>query len=263
MDIPEPSKAVQQALVMQQNLHRELDFLATVLSFRLGGPLCIPDCGICCHQSFPIPKFSGLYIAVAINTFPEDDRQHIVEQLEKWLLKEVPEVRFRFSSDGQAEEEVRIREYRLTHRLSCPLLSSDTKCLIYPWRDVVCRAYTVTRPSPKNCPRPYLKGESPGDRRFITTKISLEPQRTAIISLLKERAPEWLGMYWMPALVYAFLEPEKWAKLSKRVQQTKYASYHSDNLWLITAEDVRDSALEHPEGVEAVRELNTEPILIE
>jgi len=241
LQISAPPQPVQQALVMLYNLHKEQDFLATALSFYLGGPVCMTDCGRCCHQSFPIPRFSGLYIAVAINTFPKDDRKYIVEQLEKWLLYELPDVRFRFSSDGQEEEQTRLNEYRTAHRLSCPFLAPDMKCLIYPWRDPVCRAYAVTRPAPK-CPRPFYKGESEGDRRFISAKASLEAQREALVNHLKEHAPDWLTEYWMPSIIYAFLEPERWKTLSKRVQQAKYAGYHTDHPWLITAEDVRDNS---------------------
>ena len=262
MNIPAPPQSVQQALGMLQNLHKELDFLATALSFYIGGPMCMPNCGRCCQQSFTIPRLSGLYIAVAINTFPKDDRKYIIKRLEKWLLYELPDVRHRFSNDGQEEEQLRLNEYRTTHRLSCPLLSPDLECLIYPWRDTVCRAYCVTRPAPKGCPRPYYKGESEGDRRFITSKTSLGPQRAALVNHLKEHAPEWLNEYWMPTIIYAFLEPVKWKKLYERIQQTKYSPYHSDNLWLITAEDVRDNALTNPDAAKAVNALSLEPILL-
>ncbi|MBU0847365.1 hypothetical protein KKH23_09305 [Patescibacteria group bacterium] len=264
MDIPEPPKAVQEALGMLQNLHKELDFLATSLSFYIGDALCMPDCGLCCHQSFTIPRLSGLYIAVAINTFPKDDRKYIIEQLEKWLLYELPDVRYHYSNnDGKEEEQNRLNEYRIAHRLSCPLISPDKKCLVYPWRDTVCRAYCVTRPAPKECPRPYGKGEKEGDRRFITSKDTLESRRATLKAFLEAAAPEWLHEYWMPTIVYAFLEPEKWKKLYKRIQQTKYAAYHSDRLWLITAEDVRDNVVNNPDEAKAIDALTLEPILIE
>lgn len=262
MNIPPPPQPVQQALVMLQNLHKELDFLATALSFYLGEPLCIPNCGICCHQSFTIPRLSGLYIVLAINTFPKDDRKDIIKRLEKWLLYELPDVRFHFSNDGQEEELVRLKEYRTTHRLSCPLLGPDMKCLIYPWRDATCRAYAATRPAPKDCPRPYGKGESAGNRRFITAKTTLETQRDALKNHLEKHAPDWLKEYWMPTIIYAYLEPKKWEKLYKRIQQTKYSAYHSDNLWLITTEDVRDDALVNPDAAKVIETVSPEPIII-
>lgn len=238
---------------MLQNIHKELDFLATALSFYLGDQTCMADCGRCCHQSFTIPRLSGLYIALAINTFPDGDRQCIVEQLEKWLLYEVPGARLHFSDDGQEEEKVRLGEYRTTAGLPCPLLSPDIKCLVYPWRDINCRAWGITRPASKICPRPFGKGEKEGNRRFITA-ASLELQRSALVDHLREHAPDWLSEYWMPTIVYAFLEPEKWRELYKRVQQTKYAPYYSDKgkVWLITAEDVRDNTLTDPEVIEAM-----------
>lgn len=262
MNIPPPPQPVQQALVMLQNLHKELDFLATALSFYLGEPLCIPNCGICCHQSFTIPRLSGLYIVLAINTFPKDDRKDIIKRLEKWLLYELPDVRFHFSNDGQEEELVRLKEYRTTHRLSCPLLGPDMKCLIYPWRDATCRAYAATRPAPKDCPRPYGKGESAGNRRFITAKTTLKTQRDALKNHLEKHAPDWLKEYWMPTIIYAYLEPKKWEKLYKRIQQTKYSAYHSDNLWLITTEDVRDDALVNPDAAKVIETVSPEPIII-
>lgn len=230
---------LQQSFKALQGIHKELDFLDTVLSYNLGGPTCIPGCGRCCHQSFAIPQISAIYIASHIQTLPKETRKLIISRLEKWLRYKVPDVRGRFSSDGEEELRIRVNEYRAIHNLSCPFLGDDSRCLIYPWRPINCRAWGVTRPIGTVCPRPIYKGETKEQRKHSVANEEVSLQITALESFLNQYFPQAMAKSWLPTLVYLYLKPIEGQKLEKEVQEAKYALYHSHRIWLITPEDVK------------------------
>lgn len=249
--MPATQQAAQQSLGMLYSIHKDLDYLATVMSYQLGGPICVPDCGICCHETLIIPQVSALWISSAIKTLPNETQRFLIERLEKWLLLELPDVRLRFSEDGEAEQALRKREYEsVGYGAWCPFLTNDSKCLIYPWRDVVCRSWGVTQAVWPDCPRPVYAGETEKQRKYVKVAELIHQQISSMTTFLKEHYPEGIRTGWLPNLVYMNLKPDKWPKLRSRIQQAKYAVFDSDHLWLITEEETRkyESKWHHPRG---------------
>ena len=236
--MPATQEAVQQSLGMLYSVHKDLDYLATVMSYQLGGSVCVADCGLCCHETLIIPQVSALWIASAIKTLPDKMQRFLIERLEKWLLREIPDVRRRFSEDGEAEQALRKREYEsVGYGAWCPFLADDSKCLIYPWRDIVCRSWGVTLPVGSKCPRPVYAGETKNQRKYVKVSELVHQQISSMTTFLKEHYPEGMRTGWLPNLVYMNLKPDKWPKLRARMQQAKYSIFNSDHLWLITAEE--------------------------
>ncbi len=232
---------LQQAIGLLEQIHKDLDYLEVNLSYLLGGSLCASGCGTCCMQSFVIPGISAQYMAIQIEKQSDAKQKLITERLERWLLYELPGVRFKFSVDGQAEINMRDQEYTETSRLWCPLLDDQKKCSIYPWRDITCRAWGITRPSGKFCPRPLGEGETDELRMHVDGE-SVKPvlyQIAMLTGLLSEHEPSLLQHGWMPAMLYMMLEPQKWREIQTRVQQIKTGALKTGYMWLVTPEHLK------------------------
>lgn len=230
-----------QAFKLIESVDKDLDYLGVILSHHLGGPVCISNCGDCCHQSFIVPEISAQYIAYNIKTQPGKNRGMIEERLEKWLRYKVPGVRLNFSDDGTQEATTRQAEYEALAMLSCPFLDDNKRCLIYPWRDFNCRAWGVTRPMAAVCRRPVYEGETPEVRHYVGPENPLVKEILGQIKelekLLAEHIPDALRTGWLPTVVYRLLKPEGWRKLAPEVQESKAARYEVKHLWLITKDD--------------------------
>lgn len=250
------SQIGQRAFDILEAIHKDLDYLEATLSFHLGGPICVPNCGRCCMQSFLVPEISAQYIASRIKSLPAQRQEVIVGRLERWLLYELPGVRFNFSDngDGENEQAVRQSEYTDTSRLWCPFLNEDKRCLIHPWRDVTCRAWGVTRPMSSICLRPVYEGETEEARHYIGSgnKLVEEVQfQTALLKgFLGDYLPTALRKGWLPTIVYRLLRPKQWDTISAKVQETKIAKYDGSLNWLLTKEDVDQRAIKEDSFLE-------------
>ena len=166
----EELKLLHQTYRLFDQLHRELEkFLKT--------PICIA-CGACCEvNNLGINAVEAKYIANWLSRQKPDFQRKIFSICESWLTD-------RIKRDGQnmlvvnggigtsllkdeGIDRVLLESKWLTFRTPCPMLE-NSRCLIYPARPTVCRAFGVTRTaSPKVCKRPPApdKGEV-GDIRF-------------------------------------------------------------------------------------------------
>ncbi len=234
------------AFNLLESMAKDLDYLGVILSHHLGGPICISSCGICCQQSFIAPEISAQYIAFNIKTLPLKKREMIESRLEKWLLYEVPGVRLKFSEDGQKEEADRQTEYEAIATLWCPFLDPEKMCLIYPWRDLNCRAWGVTRPMSAICQRLVYEGETINTRQHVGPSNPLVKgvlwQVEELRQLCLANMPEALRKGWLPTMVYRLLKPEGWRRIAREVQESKAARYEIKQLWLITREDILNYA---------------------
>ena len=240
-------EVIRRAVGLIEQIHKDMDFLEVNLSYLLGGSLCVPNCGLCCQQSFLIPTVSAQYIVLGIKRQPEAKQQLMTDKLERWVRYELPDVRMSFSSNGQNSESLMAHEYKIASSLWCPFLDEQKKCMIYPWRDINCRAWGISRPSGKICSRPHYESEendawsciSKDDGRLIEIRY----QMAMLVGLLKAHQPSLLQMGWMPALIYKALEPEKWAEMLPKMQQIKSTGFNTKHTWLLTQEDVSEHAL--------------------
>lgn len=235
--------AVWQSFGLLQNIHKDLDYLAELLSF-LSGPVCKDNCGVCCNQSIYIPEVSVQYMAFSMKTnLPEKRQNEITGRLRKWLLYTVPGVRSKFAVDSDAERVLRKTEVNNLARLRCPLLSEANKCLIYPWRDVSCRAWGVTRPMSDICRRPLHEGETEYGRHHITRENALLGEVLHLVddleALLMERLPDGLNKVWLPTELYRLLCPQDYALIKPQVQEAKNVILKAPGMWLITKEDLQ------------------------
>ncbi len=244
MDVQARNKEViGQAFDLIHSIHKNQDYLQMMLGFHLGGPICIPDCGVCCCQSITTTEISAHYIASNIRRSLDQTKQdEITGRLRRWLLFSLPGVRLNFSDDGSEEMDIRHREGDLVGNLWCPFLGDSKGCLIYPWRDPTCRAWGISRPVARLCRRPYYSGESPETRCFFEDNHEIRQiQRDAaqLKGLLTEYVPGMLKKGWLPTLLYRILKPQEWAEIKLEVQETKDAQYESPLMWLLTEQEVK------------------------
>ena len=244
MEVQPNLDVIRRAVDLLEQIHKDMDFLEVNLRYLLDGPLCVPDCGGCCQQSFLIPTISAQYIVLNIKKQPEPKQRLLTERLERWVRYDLPGVRLRFSSDGQNEKAIRNEEYSIASRLWCPFLGDDKRCLIYPWRDINCRAWGVTRPSGKICRRPISGVEDDKTRLCISEKdarlTGIRYQIAMLIGLLNAYQPSLLQKGWMPALIYKALEPEKWTEMQAKMQDIKSVGFNTTYWWLLTQGDVSE-----------------------
>lgn len=224
-------------------IHKDLDHVAEVLSCNAGGSLCMPGCGHCCQQSILVTDIAAQYIVGNIKTLPTGRRSVITDRLERWLKFEVPGVRLKFGNGNGDEAKIRSREYDLVSRVYCSFLDDNQICLVYPWRDILCRAWGVTRPATAAiCPRPLLDGEKDTSRTFATTDAvevqGILMQLSMLRGLLQDHLPEALYQGWLPYLVFRALAPERWAQIQGQVQEEKKTKYTGEVHWLVTREEV-------------------------
>jgi Fe-S-cluster containining protein len=237
---------VGRAFSLLNSIHKDLDYAETTLSYLLGGPVCVEQCGgQCCHQSLVITEISAQYMAANIKSVLPAERQgFITDRLRKWLLFNVPGVRLNFSNDtNDIETRLRQNEYEITGKLWCPLVDETGKCLIYPWRDVTCRAWGITRPPGGKCPRPAYPSETEQLRNYIGSGDPIVKeigyQTAALKGLLREYLPQQLRKGWLPTLLYRILCPVEWLAIENMVQEIKIAQYEGvELLWILTKEEV-------------------------
>ena len=75
-------EGAQKSLGMLYGVHKDLDYLATVMSYQLGGSICVPDCGLCCHETLIIPQVSALWMSSSIKNMPGKTQRFLIERLE-------------------------------------------------------------------------------------------------------------------------------------------------------------------------------------
>lgn len=250
-------EVIRRAVDLLEQIHKDLDFLEVNLRYLLDGPLCVSGCGVCCQQSFLIPTISAQYIVLGIKKQPEVKQRLLTDRLDRWMRYELPDVRMCFSNDGQKENALRDQEYNIASRLWCPFLDEQKKCMIYPWRDINCRAWGVTRPSSaKICRRPISEVEDEKTRLYIGERDArvreIRYQVAMLIGLLNAYQPSLLQMGWMPALLYKALEPGKWVEMQPKMQQIKSTGFNTSYSWLLTLED----AVEHAKKEDVSLELS-------
>jgi Fe-S-cluster containining protein len=222
--------AARRAFELLEGIYKDLSLVSDTLSCILGGPLCAAACGRCCQQPILITDIAAQYIVLNMRTLPPERQLDIKNRLEQWLLFDIPGVRPKFSNDGRPDEEaLRNHEYDLVSRLWCPFMEEDKRCSIYPWRDITCRAWGVTRPAAAFCQRPLGKDETGMNRNYVTcdnhTVQGVQHQIAMLRGLLEDFMPGALTKGWVPFMVFRLLDGKRLDQIKGKIQEAKVAAY--------------------------------------
>lgn len=198
------------AFLALEGLHKCFASLQGVLENRLGTPVCIPDCGVCCKGNVPncmiIEAIFMVSSLPALGTFKQ-----AVDAAEAWLLEKpvIAAHEVALSYDGLPVGPVsrKIRDqWAQVAKWRCPFLMDDMRCLIHSCRPLVCRAFGVTREG-EGCPRPLGRGET------LMSRGVMDSSKVApFVREFKDycqKKPEWTIRSFAPTLLFRAAEPEK------------------------------------------------------
>lgn len=228
------AETMQQAFGLLANVYGQQDWIATLLEFLRGAPLCSTGCDTYC-RTFRCSDIEAKYVAHNIPNLPKNKKSELIRHLEGWLLQEPRED----LGDG--------RFYPLVVSERCPFLNDDNRCLIYPWRPINCRAWGTTRPATPGCKRPIVEGETESKRMFMTgpeVKM-LEAMLQGLVDFMKSQAPSLLLVGFAPGMVYKNLFP----KMDPRLAGARTSMGMLRNgmtPWLITHKDFKKKGYKGP-----------------
>jgi Fe-S-cluster containining protein len=112
---------------------------------------CEPGCTYCCHNPVEVTPAEVFAIALVITRFFPPARQELVK--ERTLRSAAFKV-------GKSKAELAAKR----KSQPCPLLEDD-KCLVYPWRPLMCRAmHSLNR---EHCSRSLAAGDLSGEEYYL------------------------------------------------------------------------------------------------
>ena len=198
-----------------KTVHWAYDLAADQLSQRLGVPLCVEKCGLCCKNCV---FCYGIEAAYAVSNLVGDGNlNQILDRVEDWLLenhKVAPTHTPVFGGESIVINEQLDAEINRLARSWCPFLDEDKRCLIHPYRPLVCRAFGVTRTVHRDCQRPCGKGESLNKQAYFGGLGAAEIK--SVLDELVKKDPNPIGAKtgFFPSLILAIAQPARYRKLA-------------------------------------------------
>lgn len=189
-----------------REIHDNYERASQELKANLAVPLCVENCGICCH----VPTVWGIEAYYVLSTIAGEvgGLPSLLELTEEWVLGAVNgatsiarenQDRISMTKDTAAESNV-------VARSRCPYLNSEQKCLIYSNRPISCRSIGLTIPL-RECKRPFGIGESMTQRAYFAGPggDALKQKVSQLHTL-----PGFLGeIGFLPMLIYRIVREDK------------------------------------------------------
>lgn len=140
---------------------------------RIGNPICIPNCGLCCqHNSIVAWGMESYFTAAWLWGQPKLIKP-VLDRARDWLTEPGQWTYGRKISAGAFDKLARVEMTRAMNTRCC-WLTEENGCLIHGGRPIVCRAYGVTRESPESCPRPLNPVKETGGKRIYADARSAD-----------------------------------------------------------------------------------------
>ena len=105
---------------------------------------CKVGCSDCCHALFDLTLIEALYIKAQFDkVFKDDARNAILERADEAdrAVYRVKRQAYKDHEKGRSENE--ILEDMAAHRIRCPLLDEEDRCIMYADRPITCRLYGI------------------------------------------------------------------------------------------------------------------------
>ncbi len=217
MNNPEATEKMLECYKALKMVHMGYDLAANQLTNKLGVPLCVPNCGLCCEVN--VVYAYGLEAAFAVSSLAAEPvlLSQVLNRAEGWLM----------DTDKSAPTKVPViggEPIMVTRELSgeidgvagkaCPFLNSDKTCLIHAYRPLVCRAFGVTRIAHRDCRRPTGKIEH-GAKVAYFGGLGATAVKDVIEEILREvPTPTGPKSGFFPTLLYAIAKPGLYRKLA-------------------------------------------------
>lgn len=138
-----------------REIHRMFEGAVLELTSARTAPICIENCGRCCHVPFAW-EVEADYLTSSI--LGNGALLKTADLCQSWLLDKVSGVKGN-TPPSQAE-------FQVVMRSPCPFLGTDKRCSIYDSRPISCRSYGVTRLPGRECPRPLGINETQTARAY-------------------------------------------------------------------------------------------------
>lgn len=125
--------------------------------------VCSEGCSACCKQAIQVLPTEAKAIAIYMSQFAPEIKESILEKVEGWKVcieaSGLDTDQNKYYTSGIPEEEIYhfMADY-FALNLSCPMLSEEGSCMIYPVRPGGCWSYRVYS-NPSECKRSfYVEG---------------------------------------------------------------------------------------------------------
>jgi len=211
---------IQQFLGLRE-VHNYIADAEVHLVKKLGVPLCIPNCGMCCeHDCITIYSIeASLVLSYAMG----DGKLKIIEMCREWLLEPHRGVEtYTGVPYGVVSGQLK-HEWSLLSQSKCPMLTQDKQCFIHDMRPIVCRMYGVTRCAGPNCPRPVGKGESFNSRGYMGGDAAdfLEDELNKYFGKMRVEHPDYTKIGFLPTMIFRQAREKEFREL---IAERKIAS---------------------------------------
>jgi len=178
-----------------------------------GVSICMPNCGKCCEKNqICVTGMEVQQIAGWVRKQKPVFQDRIMKLCEDWLLEPVEQFQVKagigtYLLKPEGIDRLMSELQYLESNTRCPLLDENKRCLIYPVRPLICRAFGVTRVAGITiCKRPIGKNEF-GDFRayadgYWRNKIGAEIERLEETLIVKGILPTLLLMELNPQCLF-------------------------------------------------------------
>ena len=198
-----------QAFLDLRALQKTYDAAERLLEESIGSPVCISGCGKCCQTNVPLCRIiEGINMVSAVGTLGHKSLKRAIQAAEGWLLEHHAGVSLYGGLSPLAKQYSGqiLDEFSILQHSQCPFLEANSRCLIYEFRPLICRAYGVFLNGMLICPRPPGRGET------LTQRATIDPRQ--VKPLLKEfhkrcrkKEPAWITSGFAPTLLFRAARP--------------------------------------------------------
>ncbi len=141
---------------------------------------CKIQCSDCCHAIFGLFLIEAFFLKYDFENLDTETKKKALERA-KQADKELENIQKRLED---FKDDPSMISYILARgRVRCPLLSDDNKCILYPYRPIICRVYGVPILSRGNLRVCYKSGFKKGEKY---TSYNLDKTNKELYSLSKE-----------------------------------------------------------------------------
>lgn len=233
-----------QAFLDLRALHKTFNAAERLLEESIGASVCISGCGKCCQTNVPLCRIiEGINMVSAVGSLGHKSLKRAIQTAEGWLLEHHAGVALYggLSPLAKVYSGQIIEEFNTLQHSQCPFLGVDSRCLIYEFRPLTCRAYGVFLDGMPICLRPPGRGETITQRAIIDSK-SVKPLIEEFHNRCRKKEPAWITAGFAPTLLFRAARPTLFREYvtERRIASAKLmgVSLDVDLMWQPPLEDL-------------------------